>query len=97
MFAALNGTIVHNIQVGTAPHLARSVSNMRRSGGDIGDSFGSVIGSMAGCFNGGGAPLSDVGPGFWNDADSLEVSFAPSSPKTPSAKTPKTQPKPYTF
>lgn len=44
MFAALNGTIVHNIQVGTAPHLARSVSNMRRCGGDIGDSFGSVMG-----------------------------------------------------
>ena len=76
MFQALRATgrpIIHYIQVGTSPLLARSVSNMRRCGGDIGDSFGSIVGSFLGCYNGGGAPLSDVGPGFWNDADSLEV------------------------
>ena len=66
--------IVHNVKGtsggGATNAVAREVSNMMRCGGDIGDSFGSAVGEFMTCYESG---VEDVGPGFWNDPDSLEV------------------------
>ena len=73
--------IVHNVKGldngGLALADAPAVSNLRRCGGDIGDSYGSVVASFRGCNTAG--MQSVVGPtgaaggsaGYWNDPDSL--------------------------
>ena len=64
--------IIHNVKNGIPPECGRIVSNLRRCGDDIGDSFGSVMGSFWNCYTH-GTPIDEVGDGYYNDADSLEV------------------------
>jgi alpha-galactosidase len=70
--AASGREVVHNVKNGIPPECGRAVSNMRRCGDDIGDSFGSVYGSFMTCMQKGSNP-DLIGPGYWNDADSLEI------------------------
>ena len=65
--------IVHNIKGqpggGMNASAARSVSNLRRCGDDIGDSWGSAVGEFINCQK----DQRFAGAGYWNDPDSLEV------------------------
>ena len=80
--AATGRAIVHNVKGvpggGCAAAAGRAVSNMRRCGNDIGDAFGSAVGEFLNCAENGDP---DAGPGFWNDADSLEVGNGKQSPQ----------------